>query len=76
MALKQVAIVVFDTPMVHRTTFSSDVFNIVEAGSMRSLQALSVGAFDVVNKPRAKNTSLLEASRDLISAIRKKGQAI
>jgi two-component system chemotaxis response regulator CheB len=52
------------TPVVMCSTLT-------EAGSKTSVQALSLGAIDVVAKPKANlKKSLPEASRDLVSAIR------
>ncbi|MBN4079267.1 chemotaxis response regulator protein-glutamate methylesterase [Beggiatoa alba] len=52
------------TPVVMCSTLT-------EEGSKTSLQALSLGAIEVVAKPKVNlKTSLPEASRDLISAIR------
>ncbi|MBT4519281.1 MAG: chemotaxis response regulator protein-glutamate methylesterase [Halieaceae bacterium] len=52
------------TPVVMCSTLT-------EAGSKTSVQALSIGAIDVVAKPKADlKTSLPEASHDLIAAIR------
>jgi two-component system chemotaxis response regulator CheB len=52
------------TPVVMCSTLT-------EAGSKTSLQALSLGAIDVVAKPKANlKKSLPEASQDLVSAVR------
>jgi len=52
------------TPVVMCSTLT-------EAGSKTSVQALSIGAIDVVAKPKANlKASLPEASQDLVSAIR------
>jgi len=52
------------TPVVMCSTLT-------EEGSKTSLQALSIGAIDVVAKPKANlKTALPEASRELVSAIR------
>lgn len=57
------------TPVVMCSTLT-------EEGSKTSLQALSIGAIDVVAKPKANlTTSLPEASHDLVSAIRTAAKA-
>ena len=57
------------TPVVMCSTLT-------EEGSRTSIQALSIGAIDVVAKPKANlKTSLPEASRDLVSAIRTAAKA-
>lgn len=49
---------------------------LTEEGSKTSLQALSIGAIDVVAKPKANlKTSLPEASQELVSAIRTAAKA-
>jgi len=57
------------TPVVMCSTLT-------EEGSKTSLQALSIGAIDVVAKPKANlKTSLPEAKHDLVSAIRTAAKA-
>jgi len=57
------------TPVVMCSTLT-------EEGSRTSLQALSIGAIDVVAKPKANlKTALPEASHDLVSAIRTAAKA-
>ena len=57
------------TPVVMCSTLT-------EEGSKTTLQALSIGAIDVVAKPKANlTTSLPEAAHDLVSAIRTAAQA-
>lgn len=57
------------TPVVMCSTLT-------EEGSKTSLQALSIGAIDVVAKPKANlKTSLPEASHDLVAAIRTAAKA-
>jgi len=57
------------TPVVMCSTLTED-------GSKTSLQALSLGAIDVVAKPKANlKTSLLEASKELVAAIRTAAKA-
>jgi len=57
------------TPVVMCSTLT-------EEGSRTSLQALSIGAIDVIAKPKAKlKESLPEASHDLVAAIRTAAKA-
>jgi two-component system, chemotaxis family, protein-glutamate methylesterase/glutaminase len=57
------------TPVVMCSTLT-------EEGSKTSLQALSIGAIDVIAKPKSNlKTSLAEASQELISAIRTAAKA-
>lgn len=57
--------------MVERPTPVVMCSTLTVEGSKTSLQALSIGAIDVVAKPKASlKTSLPEASRDLVTAIR------
>lgn len=62
--------------MVERPTPVVMCSTLTEDGSKTSLQALSLGAIDVVAKPKAKlKTSLPEVSQELITAIRTAAKA-
>jgi two-component system, chemotaxis family, protein-glutamate methylesterase/glutaminase len=62
--------------MVERPTPVVMCSTLTEEGSKTSLQALSLGAIDVIAKPKANlKTALPEASRDLVAAIRTAAKA-